>query len=153
MLIISLSLSSNSLEPSATKIIRSASLAIFFALLTPICSTLSSVFLIPAVSIILRLIPPRLIFSSKVSRVVPSISVTIALSSPSIKLRSDDFPALGFPRITVLTPSFIIFPLSKDLIIFFILKILSFNISFISSSYPSKLICSGSSNADSIKAM
>ena len=60
---------------------RSAISASFLALLTPMLSTTSSVFLIPAVSIRLRVIPDRLIISSRVSLVVPSISVTIALSS------------------------------------------------------------------------
>ena len=132
--IISLSLSSSSLEPSTTYIIRSPSLAISLALLTPIRSTKSSVSLIPAVSIILRLKPLKLIFSSNVSLVVPSISVTIALSSPNIKLRSEDFPAFGLPKITVFMPSFIILPLSKEFTSLLILLIFSLSIFVISSS-------------------
>ncbi len=52
--------------------------------------------------------------SSIVSLVVPSISVTIALSSFKIAFNSEDFPAFGFPIITVLIPSFITLPLSND---------------------------------------
>ena len=35
------------------------------------------------------------------SLVVPAISVTIALSLPTSTFKSDDFPAFGFPMITV----------------------------------------------------
>ena len=45
--------------------------------------------------------------------VVPSISLTIALSSFNSKFKSDDLPVLGFPIITVFTPSLNILPLSK----------------------------------------
>ena len=60
--------------------IRSASSIRERLLFTPIFSTLSSVFLIPAVSIILSAIPSKEIFPSTISLVVPSISVTIAFS-------------------------------------------------------------------------
>ena len=52
-------------------------------------------------------------YSSIVSLVVPSISLTIALFSPSIKFKRDDLPTLGFPIIAVLIPSFKILPFSK----------------------------------------
>jgi len=45
-------------------------------------------------------------YSSIVSLVVPSISLTIALFSPSIKFKRDDLPTFGFPIIAVLIPSF-----------------------------------------------
>ena len=74
---------------------------------TPIFSTLSSVFLIPAVSIIFRIIPSKLIFPSTISLVVPAISVTIALSSFNNLFNIEDFPTFGLPNITVFIPSFI----------------------------------------------
>ena len=78
---------------------------------TPIFSTILSVSLIPAVSIILRIIPLILICSSIISLVVPGISVTIAFSFLAKALRREDFPALGFPTITVLIPSLSRIPL------------------------------------------
>ena len=110
--IISWSSSSRSSEASTTYKIRSASAAYFLARSTPIFSTTSCVSWIPAVSIIFRLIPCRLILSCRASLVVPAISVTIALSSPSNILSRDDFPALGLPTITVDIPSLISLPLS-----------------------------------------
>lgn len=56
--------------------------------------------------------PASLILSSITSRVVPAISVTIAFSSPTRILSKEDLPAFGLPTITVLIPSFNIFPLS-----------------------------------------
>lgn len=50
---------------------------------TPIFSTISSVSLIPAVSINTKGIPLILITSSITSLVVPGMCVTIALSSPT----------------------------------------------------------------------
>ena len=111
--IICLSLSSNGTDPSITYKIRSACDANFSALSTPIFSTISSVSRIPAVSTMFSIIPFMLTTSSKVSLVVPAISVTIALFSPRNMLRSEDFPAFGLPTITVLIPSFKILPLSK----------------------------------------
>ena len=90
----------------------------------------------PAVSIKFKLSPRRRIFSSSVSRVVPAISVTIARSSPSSTFIRDDFPAFGLPKITVLIPSVMIRPLSNVPI-----------------DASSREICSGSSSADSIKAI
>ena len=94
-------------------IIKSASCAIFLDFFTPICSTSLVVFLIPAVSIKFNGIPFIFTNSSIVSLVVPSILVTIALSSSNMAFKSDDFPAFGFPIIAVFIPSFINFPLSK----------------------------------------
>ena len=82
-----------------------------FAFFTPIFSTSSLAFLIPAVSIIFNGIPSICINSSIVSLVVPSISVTIALYSFRIKFNNDDFPLFGLPKITVEIPSLNIFPL------------------------------------------
>ena len=50
------------------------------------------------------------------SRVVPSISVTIAFSSPASLLSKEDFPAFGLPIITVLIPSLRIIPSSEEFI-------------------------------------
>ena len=43
--------------------------------------------------------------SSIASRVVPEIALTMARRSPKSALRSEDFPALGFPLITTSAPS------------------------------------------------
>ena len=137
-------------EESATYKIRSAFSIEEIARSTPIFSTLSEVSLIPAVSMIFRLIPWISICSSSISLVVPAISVTMARSSPTRTFRREDFPAFGFPTITVRMPSFLILPLSKERISF---KSLESSLSFTwdnSSLYPSRLICSGSSSADSI---
>ena len=114
-LIISLSLSLRGTAPSTIKRIRSADSIFSFALSTPIFSTISSVFLIPAVSISLSVTPFRFAYSSRVSLVVPSILVTIALSSPKSILSTEDLPALGLPMIAVLIPSFISRPSSEVL--------------------------------------
>ena len=114
-------------------------------------STTSSVFLIPAVSIRLRVIPDRLIISSRVSLVVPSISVTIALSSLASTLSRLDFPALVFPKMTVRTPSCIILPLSHVFNKSTLLR--QFSTSFLRlSTLASISKCSGSSSAASINA-
>ena len=76
---------------------------------TPILSTTSSVYLIPAVSIKLSLMPLISTEPSTISRVVPGISVTIALSSSSSLFKILLLPTLGFPIITVSIPSLIIF--------------------------------------------
>ena len=133
--------------------IRSASSAASFALLTPICSTTSSVSRMPAVSMMFRLIPCMRICSSSVSRVVPAISVTIARSSPSSTFIKEDFPAFGFPRMTVRIPSDTTLPLSAERTSFSISPVIVSSFPDSSSSYPSREICSGSSNADSIKAI
>jgi len=108
----SLSSSVNSLEPSNIRSTKSASIARVFDFSTPICSITLSVSLIPAVSIILRGIPPTFIISSSTSLVVPAISVTMALSSSKRVFKSDDLPTFGLPKITVLMPSLYIFPVS-----------------------------------------
>ena len=110
--ITSLSSLSSSLEASSTSSTRSAFSINFFDFSTPIFSTISSVFLIPAVSVSTSGIPFILIISSITSLVVPGICVTIALSSFRSEFRRVDFPTLGFPAITVFIPSFIFFPLS-----------------------------------------
>ena len=66
---------------------------------------ISSVSRIPAVSIILRTTPSMLILPSTISRVVPAIFVTIALSSRSRAFNKLLLPTLGRPIITVLIPS------------------------------------------------
>ena len=112
---ISMSSLLKSFVASNIAIIKSASCAIFLDFFTPICSTSLVVFLIPAVSIKFNGIPFIFTNSSIVSLVVPSILVTIALSSSNMAFKSDDFPAFGLPKITVLIPSEIILPLSEVL--------------------------------------
>ena len=51
----------------------------------------------PAVSISRKLSSPILILLSIESRVVPGISLTIFLFSPSKSFINEDFPTLGFP--------------------------------------------------------
>ena len=70
-------------------------------------------------------------YSSIVSLVVPSMSLTIALFSPSIKFKRDDLPTLGFPIIAVLIPSFKILPFSKLFFNFNNFSSTLFNVSFI----------------------
>ena len=91
-------------------IIISAFLALCFALSTPIFSTVSQVCLIPAVSIKLIKIPFLSTLSSSVSRVVPAMSVTIALSFPKIAFKREDLPMLGIPIIATFMPFLTILP-------------------------------------------
>ena len=93
-----------------TRRTRSASLRAFFERSTPICSTMSSVSRIPAVSTNLRGTPLMLTYSSMTSRVVPSISVTMAFSSRRRLLRRLDLPTFGRPMIAVEIPSRKILP-------------------------------------------
>ncbi len=150
---ISISFSSNSRDASTTYIIKSALSAYFLAFSTPIFSTSSSVSRIPAVSIIFKPKPFNFMDSSSTSRVVPATLVTIALSSPTKRFKREDFPTFGFPTITVLIPSFKSFPLSALSINFFISSFTDNTVCSSFSRYPSRLICSGSSIADSIKAI
>ena len=72
----------------------------------PICSTLlifSPSSRIPAVSIKVTGIPKSRV-SFNTSRVVPAISVTMALSKSKSALNKDDLPTLGFPTIATETP-------------------------------------------------
>lgn len=104
------------------------------ALFTPIASTMSSVFLIPAVSATMTGRPPMSRDSSSTSRVVPGTWVTIAASRWAVKklfvntkspvtdiakrsrdevprkLSSDDFPALGGPKMASRMPDLSISP-------------------------------------------
>ena len=70
-------------------------------------------------SIIFNGIPSITTVSSIISLVVPSIAVTIALSSCKIAFNKEDFPTFGFPIIAVFIPSFKIFPFSKEFSNFF----------------------------------
>ena len=85
-----------------------------------------SVSLIPAVSIMLHIMPLITIFPSTISLVVPSISVTIAFSSSRRVFRRLLFPTFGFPIIPIFIPSFINLPSDDSLMIlinlFFIFK-------------------------------
>ena len=138
LLIINSSSPSKGLDESITNKIKSASSIESSALSTPIFSTISSVSLIPAVSIILRETPLIVICSSRVSRVVPGISVTIARSLLLSVFKREDLPALGLPRIKVLIPSFKIWPELNELIKSSILLIIESTLFFKSSGYPVK---------------
>ena len=115
---ISRSSSSNSLEESSTTNTRSDDFIWSLDFSTPIFSTISSVSLIPAVSTIFRGIPLIFTNSSITSLVVPAISVTMALFSPSIQFIRDDFPTFGLPRMAVFRPSLRILPVSEVSYIF-----------------------------------
>ena len=150
---ISSSFSSSGVELSTTYNTRSAPFATSRALETPIFSTTSSVSRIPAVSTIFSVIPWRVIYSSRISLVVPSISVTMALFSPTRRFNRDDLPAFGLPTITVSIPSRMILP-SVEVFNNSSMDFCSFStIPCNFCGYPSRLICSGSSRADSIKAI
>ncbi|KAH3670607.1 hypothetical protein OGAPHI_001122 [Ogataea philodendri] len=64
-----------------------------------------SVSLIPAVSPIMTLYPLMSRGTSMESRVVPSISLTIARSSFAMMFNNDDLPAFGGPVRVILNPS------------------------------------------------
>ena len=72
---------------------------------------------------------------------------------PIKAFKREDLPTFGFPSITVWIPSFITFPSEAESIIFCISPINSKSTSLSCSPYPSTLICSGSSSADSINAV
>ena len=84
---------------------RSAALAFSRARATPICSTASALSRKPAVSIKVTGQPPRSICNSIISRVVPAKGETIATSRRASALSKVDFPALGGPAMTMVTPS------------------------------------------------
>ena len=114
---------------------------IFKLLSTPICSTLSFVCLIPAVSIIFRVIPSKIKFPSTMSLVVPGISVTIAFSSSISEFKRLLFPTFGLPIIPTFIPSLITL-LSSDFFIIsynFVLNSMTFGriLSFVSTSISS----------------
>ena len=71
----------------------------------PICSTLSSVSRKPAVSMICSGTPSKTMCSRTVSRVVPAMSVTMAISSPAKALSKLDLPTFGCPINTTCNPS------------------------------------------------
>jgi len=68
----------------------------------------------PAVSIKRKSIPSIFRTSSIVSRVVPAISLTIALLSFNRVFNKVDFPAFGLPMIATLTPFLITLPKAND---------------------------------------
>lgn len=92
-------------EESITRRINSALLIWLWLRWIPSFSIVSELSRIPAVSIKRTGKPLMLMTSSMVSRVVPAISLTMARSNPSRRLRRDDFPALGGPAMTVRIPS------------------------------------------------
>ena len=77
-----------------------------YVFLIPIFSILFLVLLNPAVSINLKFIPFKFIWSSIISLVVPAISLTIALSSFSKVFNRVDFPEFGGPIIAIGIPFF-----------------------------------------------
>ena len=80
----------------------------------PILSIRSAVCsLMPAVSIKRYTMPPKVKLSSMVSRVVPAMALTMALSSLISALSKVDLPALGLPAITVGTPFLMALPILK----------------------------------------
>lgn len=87
---------------------------------TPIFSTTFDVCLIPAVSIKFISIPFITILPSTMSLVVPSTSVTIALSSLISLFSRLLFPTFGFPTIPTFIPFLIIEPFSLSSTIFLI---------------------------------
>ena len=95
---------------------------------TPIFSTMSSVSLIPAVSMRFRVIPFRLNDASTMSLVVPGIFVTIALFSSISLFKILLFPTFGLPIIATFIPFFISLLFSE----FFIILFKSFSMSTIS---------------------
>ena len=92
----------------------SASVARFFVSSTPRASITSSVWRRPAVSKRRTGIPLMLAQLSSQSRVVPSMSLTIARSSFRIALKRDDFPAFVRPAKTTRAPSWYNFSLFHE---------------------------------------
>ena len=92
--------------PSVTKSTISLDLAISLLRLMPMLSTTSLLSLSPAVSTKRRVIPFHSRVSSMLSRVVPAMSVTIALSRPVSALSREDFPTLVSPTIATVMPFF-----------------------------------------------
>ena len=83
----------------------SASSVRFLVSSTPCASITSSVSRSPAVSKSRTGSPPKSTQLSSQSRVVPSMSLTIARSSFKIALNKDDFPAFVLPQSTIRAPS------------------------------------------------
>ena len=87
--------------------------------LIPKPSISSVVSRIPAVSINRNPTPPIEISSSMVSRVVPAISLTIALSSFKSAFNKVDFPTFGSPTMATGIPFLSTFPTAKESISLF----------------------------------
>ncbi|MOA23253.1 hypothetical protein D3C78_1438610 [compost metagenome] len=105
-----ISSSCNSSALFSTSKIKSASTTAALERSTPICSTTSIVSRMPAVSSSLSGILLIVTYSSITSRVVPGMSVTIALFSLARAFINEDFPTFGRPTIAVVIPSRRIFP-------------------------------------------
>ena len=126
----------------SNRIIKSDLFIIFKLFSTPIFSTILSVFLIPAVSTIFKIIPFRVIDPSTISLVVPSISVTMAFSSSNREFNRLLLPTFGLPIIPIFIPKVNIL-LSLDLFIIsisfclnsFILGYISLLVNYSISSY------------------
>ena len=109
-------------------IIRSLFSITSLLLFTPICSTISFVSLIPAVSIRWIGMLSIWIVPSTISLVVPAILVTIALFSSKSVFSKLLFPTFGLPIRHTFIPSVIIFPFSLWVIISSRLLFTSFRI-------------------------
>lgn len=105
----------NGLLMSNKAIIKSLLFIISLLFSTPSFSTTLFVSLIPAVSIKFSVTPFIVMFPSTMSLVVPSISVTIALSSFISKFNKLLLPTFGFPTIPTFIPLFKSVPFSLSL--------------------------------------
>ena len=108
---------------------KSACCKACFDFSTPIFSTISSVSLIPAVSIRFKVIPFRLRWASTISLVVPGMFVTIAFSSSISLFRILLFPTFGLPIIATFIPDV------KSLLVFEFSIILFKSLSMVSISF------------------
>ena len=97
--------SSSVISPSTTKRMSDARSVSAKARSTPMRSTVSAVSRIPAVSDRFSTTSPSTTLSVITSRVVPSMSVTMARSLPQSRLSRLDFPVFGLPMIAAGTPS------------------------------------------------
>jgi len=92
--------------PSTTPIIMSALPISAKVRSMPSLSTRSDESRMPAVSMNLKRTPSMMQLSSMVSRVVPGMSVTMALSSPTSAFSNVLFPLFGAPTMATGTPLF-----------------------------------------------
>lgn len=100
-------------EASMTQMTREAWEAFCQARSMPRFSMASVVVRRPAVSMKRYVTPPMVAVSSMVSRVVPGMSLTMARSSPTRRLRMEDLPALGLPMMATGMPFLMALPVEK----------------------------------------
>ena len=113
-----LMMSFTDLVPSSNPITISASEIFWNVRSMPIFSMVSEVSRIPAVSMKRYIMPSIVNVSSIVSRVVPSMSLTMARSSPKMAFRSVLFPVLVSPTIATGMPCFIALPILNESVSF-----------------------------------